>query len=60
MNQLVLDVDYLTLKSHSYIYDIGGNILSEETSDIDTNEIVSNTTTINYGYSDSNWTDDHL
>lgn len=57
MNQLTYVYDYENLKAYSYTYDLGGNIISENISDIDANGAPLNNRLITYSYTDTNWTD---
>ena len=57
LNQLTFVHDYINSKTYSYTYDIGGNILSETINTLDSNNNITNTDTVNYGYSDTNWKD---
>lgn len=57
--QLVYERDWINNTSNQYIYDEGGNLWSEEKSYYEgsTNGAPTSTETINYNYSDNNWTD---
>ena len=57
LNQLIREDNKVLDKSITYSYDVGGNILSKTEYAHTTETLGDPTSTINYGYTDSNWKD---
>ncbi|MGY0374233.1 RHS repeat-associated core domain-containing protein [Clostridium sp. JNZ J1-5] len=57
LNQLTREDNQVSNKTITYSYDAGGNILSKAEYSYTTGDLGTATSTISYGYTDSNWKD---